>query len=340
MRGALLIACLLSVAHAAPRPGIAVGLFSSTTDPEWAQTLYRQMVDEAAELGARDVQITVRWVQASVTSTVIQPVSGITPSDATLRATIRYARSKGLKVFLLPIIHLEQRSPTDWRGTLKPADRAAWWQSYRAFILYHARLAPKDVLLLAVGSELVSMEADVAEWRRLIKDVRAVFPGLLTYSANWDHFLPVRFWDDLDLLGISAYWPIAKTPTDDVATMIARWRPIKAEIGRFALRMKKPLILTELGFRSDAEGATQPWLHTRRVPPDLEVQRRAWAASRAAWQGTPWLAGLYVWNWFGQGGPTDTSHTPRGKPALDEIRGWIEGRPAPQPSRKARSTAP
>lgn len=334
MRGALLIGAMLSIAHASPRPGIAVGLFSSTTDEAWGQILCRQMIDEVAALGAEDVQLTIRWVQADVTSATIAPKPGITPSDATVRDCMAHARAKGLAIFLLPIIHLEQRSAQDWRGTLRPADRAAWWKSYRAFILHHAALGAKDAALLAVGSELVSMEADVAEWRRLIADVRAVFPGLLTYSANWDHFLPVQFWDAVDFLGISAYWPIAKTPAEDVETMIARWKPIKAEIARFVLRAKMPLIFTELGYRSDAEGATQPWLHTRKVPPDLEVQRRAWAATRAAWADTPWVAKLYAWNWFGEGGPNDTSHTPRHKPAAEVLKAWIQASP-----RKPRSTA-
>lgn len=336
MRGALLICTLLSIAHAAPRPGVAVGLFSSTTDDEWAQTLYRQMIDEVAALGATDIQLTIRWVQDDVTSTAIGPQLGITPSDAVVRDCLQYAKRKGLKIFLLPIIHLEKRSSTAWRGTLKPADRAAWWASYRGFILRYARLGAKDALLLAVGSELVSMEADEAEWRRLIRDVRAVFPGLLTYSANWDHYLPVKFWDAVDFVGISAYWPIAKTPDDDVATMTARWQAIRNEIGRFALRAKKPIILTEVGYRSDAEGATKPWLHTRRVPPNMEVQRRAWAATRATWEKTPWLTSVYAWNWFGQGGPRDTSHTPRDKPAQAVLEAWIQAAGGPK---KANSTA-
>lgn len=336
MRAALLIGALLSIAHAAPTPGIAVGLFSSTTDDEWAQTLYRQMIDEVAELGATNIQITVRWAQDSVTSNTVYAEPGTTPSDATLRDCLTYARSKKLTVFLLPIIHLKERSATKWRGTLKPTDRAKWWASYRAFILHHARLAAGQAQLLAVGSELVSMEADVAEWQRLISDVRAIYKGLLTYSANWDHFTPITFWDQLDFAGISAYWPIAKTTDEDVETMTARWRPIQAEIGRFALRVKKPIIFTEIGFRSDAEGATKPWLHARMVPPNMEVQRRAWAATRAAWERTPWLAGFYAWNWFGQGGPRDTSHTPRDKPAATVLKAWIQASGGPK---KPNSTA-
>lgn len=338
-----LLLCLSSAwaQDAAPstlaRKGVALGLFTSHPDDAYAQMLYRQMLEEIAALGATDVQLTTRWVQRDVTSTVIRPMPGVTPSDATLKATIAHARHLKLRVFLLPIIHLEARAPGQWRGTLQPTDPAAWWRSHRAFILHHARLAPDAVDLLAVGSELVSMERDEAQWRRLIADVRAVFPGKLTYSANWDHYLPVRFWDALDIIGVSAYWPIAKAPDEDAATMAARWRPIRVELGRFAARAGKPFLFTELGYRSDAQGAVEPWLHTRTVPARPDVQANAWRATRQAWANARFLTGFYVWNWFGVGGPGDTSHTPREKPAAKVIADWFRDQPAGP--RKSNSTA-
>jgi hypothetical protein len=321
------------------RKGIALGMFTSHPDDSYAQMLYRQMLEEIAALGATDVQLTTRWVQRDITSTTIRPVPGVTPSDATLKATIAHARHLKLRVFLLPIIHLEKRSPKEWRGTLRPADPAAWWASHRAFILHHARLAPDAVDLLAVGSELVSMERDEGQWRQLIADVRAVFKGKLTYSANWDHYLPVRFWDALDVIGVSAYWPIAKTPADDVATMVARWRPIRAELGRFAKRKRMPFIFTELGYRSDDLGAVEPWLHTRKVPARPDIQARAWQATRMAWDGTRFLSGFYAWNWFGMGGPTDTSHNPREKPAAQVLSRWFRGQPPVASPKNPSSTA-
>lgn len=331
MRLTLLLLTLCTAAQASPRHGVALGLFTSHPDDAYSQMLYRQMLDEIAQMGATDVQLTTRWVQQSVTSAVIRPVPGVTPSDATLRFAIDHAKSLKLRVFLLPIIHLEERSATKWRGTLQPADPAAWWASHRAFILHHARLGAGTVDLLAVGSELVSMERDEDEWRALIAEVRGVFPGKLTYSANWDHFIPIRFWDALDLAGISAYWPIAKVipgaPPEDAQTMAARWRPIRGEIARFAKRVGKPLIFTEVGYRSDAQGASEPWLHARPVPPDMGVQARAWQATRLAWDNAGFLAGYYAWNWFGMGGLADTGHSPREKPAAKVLERWFKGQP-------------
>ena len=46
------------------------------------------------------------------------------------------------------------------------------------------------------------------EWRRLASSVRQVFPGLLTYGANFDEFFDVSWWSSVDLLGINAYFPL------------------------------------------------------------------------------------------------------------------------------------
>ena len=62
--------------------------------------------------------------------------------------------------------------------------------------------------------------------------------------------------------------------------------------------------------------------------PDVGEQTRAFQAFRQAWTAPPQdksrLAGLYVWNWYGYGGPATTSYTPRGKPAVDVIRQILE----------------
>jgi hypothetical protein len=58
--------------------------------------------------------------------------------------------------------------------------------------------------------------------------------------------------------------------------------------------------------------------------PDVDEQTRGFQAFRQAWtahgQAHSRLAGLYVWNWYGYGGPATTSYTPRGKPAVEVIR--------------------
>ena len=38
----------------------------------------------------------------------------------------------------------------------------------------------------------------------------------------------------------------------------------------------------------------------------------------------PGLGGIYIWNWYGYGGPTSAGYTPRGKPAVEEVKALLE----------------
>lgn len=321
---ALLVALLLPTPMTRPptfRHGVALGLFASTPDPEYQQVLYLPMLREIAALGATDVQLSVRWVQADTTSVSIRPGRGITPDDATVRALLAEAKVLKLRVFLLPIVHLPVQAPGQWRGTLAPRDVEAWWASYREFIMHYARLGAGQADLLAVGSELVSQEREAARWRALIAEVRGVFPGQLTYSANWDHFEPVAFWDALDVIGVSAYWPLATAPGADEASMARAWGSFRSHLERFAAG--RPYLLTEVGFPSHALAAVRPWDHGHQGPVDVEAQHTAWRATLQAWHDAPGLAGFFAWNWFGLGGLDDAGYSPRGKPAESLLKYWF-----------------
>jgi hypothetical protein len=43
--------------------------------------------------------------------------------------------------------------------------------------------------------------------------------------------------------------------------------------------------------------------------------------------GEGWIEGVYWWNWLvrGEGGPSDTDYTPKGKPAAVELEGAWNG---------------
>jgi len=57
---------------------------------------------------------------------------------------------------------------------------------------------------------------------------------------------------------------------------------------------------------------------------DLDEQRRAFEAFRRVWAASSVLDGVYVWNWYGFGGPTSISYTPRGKPAEAEVKRLLQ----------------
>ena len=60
-------------------------------------------------------------------------------------------------------------------------------------------------------------------WRRIIAAVRKVTKAPLTYAANWTDYQRVGFWDDLDIIGIQAYFPVSDKKSASVAELHAGW---------------------------------------------------------------------------------------------------------------------
>lgn len=342
MAGGLLAAPAASAAPSAPSPtaglpkpmprgadfrrGASLGLFVEDPDRDYRRSVYGAFLDEMQHAGVTDVQLVTRWEQTDVRADVLAP--GIEADDDSLRWVVGAARARGLRVFLMPIVHVRRRAVREWRGTLAPGDLDRWWAAYRRFALHYARLgAAEGVDLFAVGSELVSMERHADRWRALIADVRGVFRGELTYSANWDHFEPIGFWDALDVAGLNGYHPLVRAAgaaTDEEA-LLAGWRPFAQRVARWHRAVGKPFVFTEIGYPSTAFAPARPWDHESRGAPDAATQLRCYRAMFRAWHASPGLSGLYLWNWFGLGGEDDPGYTPRGKPSMHVIDWWYRG---------------
>jgi len=301
--------------------GVALGLHFQ--DPEAS---YEGYLWEIARTGADSVSLVVSWSQADIRATEIAPRAGETPPDEGVRRAIAAAHKMGLKVLLFPIIMIEHRGPGEWRGKLAPSDRERWFASYRAFLLHYATMASEcGAEVLSVGSELGTMQLDGDRWRAMIGEVRSVYRGRLLYSANWDDYESVPFWRDLDAVGVTGYYELVRsgTETPDVPALVSAWQPIVADLRRLSAQFARPVVLTEVGYPSQAIAARHPWDYTRAGKVDMAAQERLYRALYLAWSEVPELGGLYIWNWFGDGGGGDNGYTPRGKPSEKVIRHWF-----------------
>ncbi|MSP59584.1 MAG: hypothetical protein EXR72_04440 [Myxococcales bacterium] len=309
------------LAAGSPQKGIALGLFSE--DPGWS---YRPLLDEIAATGADHVELVVAWYLDDVGAVEVKEHPRFSAPAEAIERAIGDAHAAGLKVFLFPILRLtRQDAPDEWRGTLRPRDRAALFASYSRALVGLARLAARTrVELLSVGSELSTLDGERAPWVPLVGAVRSVYPGKLTYSGNWDHFRKVAFYDLLDYAGLCGYFALAHegAPSGE-AELTRAWRDLRVELDRFSLLVKRPLIFTEVGYLSQRGASAWPWAEGSRKPVDLDEQRRCYAAFARVWRGAP-IGGVYFWNWYGWGGPTSGGYTPRGKPAAEEIRRFFK----------------
>jgi hypothetical protein len=306
--------------------GLALGVFSDGDGKR-----YRQDLEEVAALGASHVLIVVQHAQVDVTSVAIRPLPWLTPSEERLEDCLAHARALGLGVVLMPTILVEVTSDAQWRGTIAPTSWTTWWRSYERFLLHHARLAEKHgVDVLVVGSELVSTESQRSSWARLILKVRAVTRARIAYSFNWDHHSPGAIHDLLDLVGVNSYFDLGPGPDTPEEVMVSRLVLERDAVRALLRRVGRPLLVTEVGYRSIRGAEVNPWDHASDgAPYDGEAQARCYRATLATWGELPELKGLFAWWWRGDGGPGDTTYTPRGKPAEDVLRSWLAQRRAP-----------
>ncbi len=329
MRLAVLLALLAAAPTAAstesdgPRQrGVALGLFAEDVSFD-----YKPLLAEIAGVGATHVALVIPLYQQHAGSTELSLHTRFSPSLATTVGAVRAARRVGLEVTLFPIVRLlAPRAPGEWRGTLAPADKDRWFASYGNLLGDLAALgAMTGATRLVVGSELSSLDGDLARWKRLLDKIRGIFPGTLVYSANWDHYQDAALLDHVDEAGISAYFDLrSRQGPGDVAALESRWRELRAKIETWQRGRRQPLIFTEVGYRSRAGATAEPWDEGPSGRPDMDEQRRGFEAFRRVWATgahTPGsLAGFYIWNWYGFGGQGTCGYTPRGKPAAAEVR--------------------
>ncbi|WP_457654210.1 glycoside hydrolase family 113 [Rhodocaloribacter sp.] len=255
-------------------------------------------------------------------------------SDAGIRDLAGRLNRRGIKLILKPQIWLRGGAWTADIAFETEADWQKWEAEYRRFIMHYARLAAETgAALLVVGTELATpVRTREAFWRGLIADVRAVYGGKLTYAANWhEDFEHVPFWDALDFVGVQAYFPITEASDPSLETLKAGWKPHLEALARVSRRTGRPVLLTELGYRSVPYAAAEPWRwpsrnEDRHVAPDFELQARLFEAFFEQCWSAPWLAGAIIWKWHPDARGSrnrDLNFTPQGKPAERVIRQWF-----------------
>jgi len=313
---------LVSGTGAAPAPGKILGVCW-----EAAHETSPAQLRPVASLGADWIsQTPFGWVSSTDSTEIRLAGTHVLwgETDEGLAKTSAWARSLGIKTLLKP--HLWVRGA--WCGDIamtSEEDWARWFASYERFILHYAALAKEQgIEALAVGAELPGISGREREWRALIVKVRAVYPGKLTYCANW-YGEPERvaFWDVLDFIGVQAYYPLSDQASPSQAELAAAWVPIAAKLEAVAKRTGKQVVFTEVGFKSQRYGLKEPWRWETDGEVDLELQRRAYTAMYATFWGKPWFGGTFVWKWHPGGRATPRAQrdfTPQDKPALDVIR--------------------
>lgn len=246
--------------------------------------------------------------------------------DSSFVQQARAAHSRGLHVMMKP--HIWMVGDT-WRNEISmrsEADWDRWFEQYRSFILHYAELAQREEMAaLCIGTELHATIKEAPErWRKLISEIKTVYKGKLVYAANWyEEFEEVSFWDELDYIGIQAYFPLEDHEGGSVAALNKAWEPHRNRIERLAKQWNRPVVFTEIGYKSTPNAAEKPWEWERMAslsPISFEMQAHCYEAFFQTFWDEPWFAGVHWWKWEGDD-PRD--FTPKNKPASNIMAQWF-----------------
>ncbi|MEW2921243.1 glycoside hydrolase [Muricauda sp. ANG21] len=233
----------------------------------------------------------------------------------------------GVQVMLKPQIWIWQGAFTGDMIMPSNEDWSTLEKSYEDFILMYAKLAEETKCsVYCIGTELDEFVKHRPEfWNNLIEKVRQVYHGKLTYAANWDEYGRTPFWDQLDFVGVNAYFPLCENQNPTVETLTAGWQPWKVKLKELSKDMSKPILFTEFGYRSMDYTGKKPWLVDRnKENVNLKAQADATQVIFDEFWSEDWFAGGFVWKWFihhdRAGGYADNRFTPQNKPAESVIR--------------------
>jgi hypothetical protein len=245
-------------------------------------------------------------------------------------SAMRQAHAQGLRVLLVPHLWVENGQ---WRGEINPGSDEAWstWAAaYRAFLLAWTEVAREGAAdMLSVGVELGSWLTGrhAPSFFPILTDVRRIFSGPLTYSANWDDVDDTAIVGALDVVGINAFYPLAERSGASVPELMEGGRRVAERVRRLGATFRKPVLFTELGYTTRTDPALRPWEWPdgmKEVHVDELAQAQAYLGLLAPLLDEPSFLGFFVWRVYAD--PDDVSQeaewgfSPRGKLAELVVR--------------------
>jgi hypothetical protein len=301
---------------------------------EYASAGSNSSLNALKNTGANYVSVLVTQFLSNSTSNAIFPDPNHTPSDAAVIDAINDIHARGLGVMLKPQVFCVSTPGAQ----LNPTDKSAWFASYATFINHYAQIAQDHgVELFCVGCEFYPLDTSYyANWSTVISGVRAIYNGPLTYAASWVDYARIPFWGLLDYAGIDAYFPLNDAQTPSVTDLIGGWSHYvdddgthnwTNEIETWQATVQKPVLFTEIGYRSIDYAAKDPgnWQETGVY--NANGQANCYEAAWQVFANRPWFAGMFWWGWTPDpkaGGAGSADYTPQNKPAQSVLTAeWL-----------------
>ncbi|HEY6081768.1 MAG TPA: hypothetical protein VIW29_23290, partial [Polyangiaceae bacterium] len=320
--------------------GVTIGPIESALHPGrgYGSPAFERGLDEAVRLGATWISLTPFGRAWDGSASGVSPTFELdfAENKAAIARAVRQAHARGLKVLLVPHLWVESG---EWRAEIDPGTDEGWRrfaESYRAFLLAWAKVATRSsVDMLAVGVELRSWltTTRAPSFQPILRDVRATYPGLLTYAANWDDVEQTVVLGELDVIGINAFYPLTDQAGASDAQLVSGGLEVAKKVKALAELWRKPIIFNEFGYTARTDPALRPWEwpdHMQSVRIDAAAQAAAYRGLLAGMLQSPELQGGFLWRLYSD--PDDLSQeaewgfSPRGRAAELYVRDAFWGR--------------
>lgn len=240
---------------------------------------------------ANYITIVPNGLQDTPQSEKIDFFSEATMSDDELSVFISYAKEKGLKVALKPTVNCRNST---WRAHINFFDEdvpcepkwSNWFESYSAFQTHFAEVAQKTGCdLFIAGCEMVQSERREKEWRGVISDIRGYYKGNVSYNTDKYQEHNVKWWDAVDIISSSGYYPIND------------WENQLDRIEKAVKHFNKPFFFAECGCMSTVGSNAVPNDWSVRGDIDLQGQADWYAEMFRCCEKRDWVEGFTVWDW-------------------------------------------
>lgn len=294
----------------------------------------QEMHKHLITIGYDTVQINTFAYMRNRKHTEVYFNNDLTLSNKYVKEEIRNLHRAGFKVMLKPHVWIggHELDPDNWRSKIDFSHKEklnSWFSNYEKFITDQAELAEElKVEIFVIGTELEGLSKYTDNWNNLIKKIRSVYSGRLTYAAEWKNANNVKFWDGLDYIGIDAYYPLTNKNNPSIEELKNSWAKYDSELSSLYKVYGKKIIFTEIGYKSVEGTAIRPWEWRQNTKYSEEEQAAAFEALSKFFATKPYLAGVFIWKYFTdynsyEKGNIKKGFTPYGKKAENVITDWF-----------------
>lgn len=218
--------------------------------------------------------------------------------EATIRSHYD-AQQLGLNTLLKPQIWIRK----SWPGDIEMDSHEGWdafFRYYTNWISHYALLAEIHQFdILCIGVEMTETTLQKPnEWRKLIRKIRTIYSGPITYGSNWGkEFETISFWNELDYMGVSCYYPFSNKEQLSQKKLKAAFSDILKNLKSIQQKHQRPLLLTEIGFRNITHPWTLPHAEADGRPASPAHQEIAYRVVLESLQEADFISGIFWWKY-------------------------------------------